>query len=73
MTKGTKAFRITVGVLLGLIIIIAGGLSAAGCIGLGEVLGYGSSITDQDGFVAIPTFLREAQGADAALDLTGEA
>ncbi len=40
-------------VLLGLIIIIAGGLAAAGCIGLGEVIGYGSSITDQDGFVAM--------------------
>ena len=40
-------------VLLGLIIILAGGLSAAGCIGLGEVIGYGSSITDQDGFVAM--------------------
>ncbi len=40
-------------VLLGLIIIIAGGLAAAGCIGLGEVIGYGSSITEQDGFVAM--------------------
>ncbi len=40
-------------VLLGLIIIVAGGLAAAGCIGLGEVLGYGGSITDQDGFVAM--------------------
>lgn len=40
-------------VLLGLIIIIAGGLAAAGCIGLGEVLGYGGSITEQDGFVAM--------------------
>lgn len=40
-------------VLLGLIIIIAGGLAAAGCIGLGEVLGYGASITEQDGFVAM--------------------
>ncbi len=40
-------------VLLGLIIILAGGLSAAGCIGLGEVIGYGSSITEQDGFVAM--------------------
>ena len=40
-------------VLLGLIIIISGGLAAAGCIGLGEVIGYGSSITDQDGFVAM--------------------
>ncbi len=40
-------------VLLGLVIIIAGGLAAAGCIGLGEVLGYGASITEQDGFVAM--------------------
>ena len=40
-------------VLLGVIIILAGGLSAAGCIGLGEVLGYGSSIKTQDGFVAM--------------------
>ena len=40
-------------VLLGLIIILAGGLAAAGCIGLGEVIGYGASITEQDGFVAM--------------------
>ena len=40
-------------VLIGLIIIIAGGLSAVGCIGLGEVLGYGGSIKEQDGFVAM--------------------
>lgn len=40
-------------VLLGLIIILAGGLSAAACIGLGEVVGYGASITEQDGFVAM--------------------
>ena len=40
-------------VLLGLIIILAGGLSAAGCIGLGEVIGYGSNIQEQDGFVAM--------------------
>ena len=40
-------------VLLGLIVILGGGLAAAGCIGLGEVIGYGSSITDQDGFVAM--------------------
>ena len=40
-------------VLLGVIIILAGGLAAAGCIGLGEVIGYGSSITEQDGFVAM--------------------
>lgn len=40
-------------VLLGLIVIIAGGLSAVGCIYLGEWLGYGSSIETQDGFVAM--------------------
>lgn len=40
-------------VLLGLIIILAGGLAAVGCIGLGEVIGYGASIQEQDGFVAM--------------------
>ena len=40
-------------VLIALIIILAGGGAAAGCIGLGEVIGYGSSIADQDGFVAM--------------------
>lgn len=40
-------------VLLGLIIILAGGLAAAACIGMGEVVGYGGSIKDQDGFVAM--------------------
>ncbi|MBE6530612.1 MAG: permease [Ruminococcaceae bacterium] len=40
-------------VLLGGIIILAGGLAAAGCIALGEVFGYGASITEQDGFVAM--------------------
>lgn len=40
-------------VLIGLIIIIAGGLSAVACIGLGEVIGYGGSIKEQDGFVAM--------------------
>ena len=40
-------------VLLGAIIILAGGLAAAGCIGLGEVVGYGASIKEQDGFVAM--------------------
>ena len=32
---------------------IAGGASAAACIGMGEVVGYGASISDQDGFVAM--------------------
>ncbi len=41
-------------VLLGLIIILAGGLGALGCIMLGKhVFGFGSSITDIDGFVAM--------------------
>ena len=40
-------------VLLGLVIILAGGLAAAGCIMAGEWLGYGASIQDQDGFVAM--------------------
>ncbi len=40
-------------VLLGLIIILAGGLSAAGCIAMGEVVGYGGAIESQDGFVAM--------------------
>lgn len=40
-------------VLIALVIILSGGAAAAGCIGLGEVLGYGSSIEDQDGFVAM--------------------
>jgi len=40
-------------VLLGVIIILAGGLAAVGCIYLGELIGYGSSIESQDGFVAM--------------------
>lgn len=40
-------------VLLGLIIIIAGGLAAAGCIAMGEVIGYGGAIKEKDGFVAM--------------------
>jgi len=40
-------------VALGVIIILAGGLTAAGCIALGDVVGYGSSIKEQDGFVAM--------------------
>lgn len=40
-------------VLLGLIIIIAGGLSAVGCIFAGKFIGYGSTIETQDGFVAM--------------------
>ena len=40
-------------VLLGAVIILAGGLAAAACIYAGEFIGYGSSIKDQDGFVAM--------------------
>ena len=40
-------------VLLGVIIILAGGIAAVGCIYLGELIGYGSSIETQDGFVAM--------------------
>lgn len=40
-------------VLLGVVIILTGGLVAAGCIGMGEVIGYGASIKEQDGFVAM--------------------
>ncbi len=40
-------------VLLGLVIIVAGGLAAAACIYAGEWLGYGATIDSQDGFVAM--------------------
>ena len=40
-------------ITLGLVIIIAGGLSAVACIYAGELFGYGSSIETQDGFVAM--------------------
>lgn len=40
-------------VLLGLVVILAGGLAAAGCIYAGELIGYGSTIESQDGFVAM--------------------
>ncbi len=40
-------------VLLGLIIILAGGLAAVGCIGLGQVVGYGSTIETSEGFTAM--------------------
>ncbi len=40
-------------VLLGLVIILSGGLAAAGCILAGEAFGYGPSIAEQDGFVAM--------------------
>lgn len=40
-------------VLLGLVIILAGGISAAACIYAGELFGYGATIQEQDGFVAM--------------------
>ena len=40
-------------VLLGVVIILAGGLAAIGCIYMGELIGYGASIEEQDGFVAM--------------------
>ena len=40
-------------VLLGLVIILAGGLSAIGCIYAGELFGYGSSIESREGFVSM--------------------
>lgn len=40
-------------VLLGLIIILAGGLAAVACIYAGELFGYGATIKEQDGFVAM--------------------
>ncbi len=50
MKKNFKSY-----VLIGLVIILAGGLSALGCIMLGEhVFGYGAeTVTDIDGFVAM--------------------
>ena len=40
-------------VLLGLVIILAGGLAAAACIYAGEIFGYGAATKSQDGFVAM--------------------
>jgi len=40
-------------VLLGLVIIIAGGLSAVLCIYMGKAIGFGASIDSQAGFVAM--------------------
>lgn len=48
MKKNFKSY-----VLLGLVVILAGGLAAVGCIYMGEAIGYGSSIESQDGFVAM--------------------
>ena len=40
-------------VLLGVIIILAGGLAAAGCIFFGDATSYGSAIETREGFVAM--------------------
>jgi len=40
-------------VLLGLVVILAGGLAAVGCIFMGDAIGYGASIETRDGFVAM--------------------
>ena len=48
MKKNFKSY-----VLLGLIIILAGGLSAVGCIYMGDFIGYGSTIENREGFVAM--------------------
>lgn len=44
-------------VLLGLVIIVSGGLAAVACIYAGGVFGYGGTIENQDGFVAMITGL----------------
>lgn len=48
MKKNFKSY-----ILLGVLIILAGGLSAVGCIYLGEVLGYGAAIETREGFTAM--------------------
>lgn len=48
MKKNFKSY-----VLLGFIVILAGGLSAVACIYMGEAIGYGASIESRDGFVAM--------------------
>ncbi|MBQ7826790.1 MAG: permease [Clostridia bacterium] len=48
MKKNFKSY-----VLLGLIIILAGGLSAVGCIYIGRAIGFGSSIETSEGFTAM--------------------
>lgn len=40
-------------VLLVFVISLCGGLAAVACIGIGNVIGYGSSITEKEGFVAM--------------------
>ena len=48
MKKNFKSY-----VLLGIVIILAGGLSAVACIMMGKVIGFGSSIETSDGFTAM--------------------
>ncbi len=48
MKKNFKSY-----VFLGILIILAGGLSAVACIYLGEVFGYGATIETREGFVAM--------------------
>lgn len=40
-------------VLLALVVILSGGLAAAACIGIGNLIGYGGTIETQEGFVAM--------------------
>ncbi len=48
MKKNFKSY-----VLLGLIIILAGGLSAVGCIYIGKAIGFGATIETSEGFTAM--------------------
>ncbi|MBR5270741.1 MAG: permease [Clostridia bacterium] len=48
MKKNFKSY-----VLLGIIVILAGGLSAVLCIYLGKAIGYGASIDSSEGFTAM--------------------
>lgn len=48
MKKNFKSY-----VLLGLVIIVFGGLSAIGCIYMGRAIGFGASIETSDGFTAM--------------------
>ena len=48
MKKNFKSY-----VLLGLVVILAGGLGAIGCIFIGDGIGYGASIENREGFVAM--------------------
>ena len=48
MKKNFKSY-----VLLGVIIILAGGIAAVGCIFIGRNIGYGSSIETSEGFTAM--------------------